>query len=124
MLASLKSFASRIRTAISPRQSDQEFDTELDTHLALLTDENVRRGMTPEVARREARIAPGWHHAAHGNQPRTSWPAHAGNPRARRSIRGSHAPQESRLHRQSRFSRSLSESAQTPPSSASSTPRF
>jgi predicted permease len=56
MLASLKSFVSRIRTAASPRQIDQDFHTELDTHLALLADENIRRGMAPDAARRAARL--------------------------------------------------------------------
>jgi putative ABC transport system permease protein len=54
MLAAIKVLASRIRSAVSPRQIDQDFHTELDAHLDLLTDENVRRGMSPESARREA----------------------------------------------------------------------
>jgi predicted permease len=56
MLGTLKALVSRIRTAVSPREVDQDFQTELDAHLDLLTDENIRRGMTPEHARREARI--------------------------------------------------------------------
>ena len=35
---------------------DQDFANELDSHLEMLTDENIRRGMTPEEARRAARI--------------------------------------------------------------------
>src|SRR6185369_8852060 len=56
MFATLRVLASRIRTAVSTRQVDQDFHSELDAHLDLLTDENVRRGMTPENARRAARI--------------------------------------------------------------------
>ena len=56
MFATFKALGSRIRTAVSPRQVDQDFHAELDAHLDLLTHENVRRGMTPENARRAARI--------------------------------------------------------------------
>jgi putative ABC transport system permease protein len=48
--------ASRIRVWLSPGHTDQEFEHELETHLEMLTDDNVRRGMAPEEARRAARI--------------------------------------------------------------------
>ena len=56
MLAWIRALASRMRTSLSPRQIDQEFEHELDAHLDMLADENVRRGMSPEEARRAARI--------------------------------------------------------------------
>jgi predicted permease len=56
MFAWIRALASRTRTWLSPRQVEQEFEHELETHLSMLTDENVRRGMTPEAARRAARI--------------------------------------------------------------------
>ena len=56
MFAWITTLASRIRTWLSPRRADQEFAHELQTHLDMLTDENVRRGMPPEEARRAARI--------------------------------------------------------------------
>jgi len=56
MFAWIRTLASRTRTLFSPRQVDQDFEHELETHLDLLTDENVHRGMTPEEARRAARI--------------------------------------------------------------------
>ena len=37
-------------------ESDQEFERELASHLEMLTEENVRRGMSPEEAQRAARI--------------------------------------------------------------------
>jgi putative ABC transport system permease protein len=46
----------RTRTWLSPRAVDQDFANELDAHLDMLTDENIRRGMPPEEARRAARI--------------------------------------------------------------------
>jgi hypothetical protein len=56
MLAWIRALASRTRASFSPRQLDQEFEHELDAHLDMLADENVRRGMSPEEARRAARI--------------------------------------------------------------------
>jgi predicted permease len=56
MLAWIRAWASRTRASLSPRQLNQEFEHELDAHLDMLADENVRRGMSPEEARRAARI--------------------------------------------------------------------
>jgi predicted permease len=49
-------FASRTRAWVSPHQVDREFEHELDDHLAMLTEENLSRGMAPEKAKRAARI--------------------------------------------------------------------
>ena len=56
MFAWIQALASRTRAWLSPRQLDQEFGQELEVHLDLLADENVRRGMAPEEARRNARM--------------------------------------------------------------------
>jgi len=56
MLAWLRALASRTRAWLSPRQVDQDFAHELEAHLEMLTDENIRRDMAPEQARRAARI--------------------------------------------------------------------
>ncbi|MGC1616875.1 MAG: ABC transporter permease, partial [Candidatus Acidiferrum sp.] len=56
MFAWIRTLASRARTLLSARQVDRDFERELETHLDLLTEENVRRGMRPEEARRVARI--------------------------------------------------------------------
>ncbi len=56
MFAFLKSIASRFRAQASPDATDREFQHELDAHLELATQENIRRGMTPEEAARAARI--------------------------------------------------------------------
>jgi len=55
----LKILVSRIRALARKRRLDREFDEELESHLALLTEENIRRGMTPEEARRAARVSLG-----------------------------------------------------------------
>jgi len=52
----LKALASRIRGLFSIRHLDEDFQRELDSHLALLTEENIRRGLTPEEARRAAQL--------------------------------------------------------------------
>jgi len=52
----LRVLASRIRALIRRRSDDREFARELDAHLALLTEENIRRGMTPQEAHRAARV--------------------------------------------------------------------
>lgn len=56
MFAWIKSIASRIRTWRSPADVDQEFSSELESHLEMLTNENIRRGMSCEEAKRAARI--------------------------------------------------------------------
>src|SRR5580704_755680 len=48
--------ASRVRAMLSKGRLDQDFERELDAHLSLLTEENIRRGMGPEEARRAARV--------------------------------------------------------------------
>src|SRR6266481_3380536 len=54
MFAWIRTLASRTLAWLSPRHVDQDFDHELQTHLEMLTDENVRRGMAPEEAKRAA----------------------------------------------------------------------
>src|SRR4051812_17503777 len=56
MLETLKAFAARVRTSWSPARVDRDFDAELASHLEMLTNENLRRGMTPEAATRAARV--------------------------------------------------------------------
>src|SRR5713226_3002954 len=56
MFAWIRALGSRTRTWLSPRQVDQDFEHELETHLAMLTEENVRRGMAPDEAKRAARV--------------------------------------------------------------------
>jgi predicted permease len=56
MFSWLSAWASRIRGLLARRGVDRDFEQELDAHLALLMDENVRRGMTLEEARRAAHV--------------------------------------------------------------------
>lgn len=56
MSESLRALFSRLRAFLFKTPLDQEFDEELATHIALLTEENMGSGMTPEEARRAALI--------------------------------------------------------------------
>jgi hypothetical protein len=56
MWTRMRVFASRVLGWLRGASREQDFDTELETHLALLTDEYVRNGMTTEEAARAARV--------------------------------------------------------------------
>jgi putative ABC transport system permease protein len=56
MFGWLRALASRIRWLFSSHDQDKEFTQELDDHLAMSTEENVRRGMPWEEANRAARL--------------------------------------------------------------------
>jgi predicted permease len=56
MFDRLRVLACRIRGWLNLGQLDQDFEQELEAHLALLTEENIRRGLPPEEARRDARL--------------------------------------------------------------------
>ena len=54
MRARLFVLLSRIRAVFTGGRLDDDFDQEVASHLAMATEENVRRGMTPDEARRAA----------------------------------------------------------------------
>jgi predicted permease len=56
MRARLYRLLSRIRDFLRPAASEAEFDEELESHLAMAEEEKIRRGLTPQQARREARL--------------------------------------------------------------------
>jgi predicted permease len=56
MFARLKTLVAKTRTELSGRAAGREFDEELNGHLEMLAEENIRRGMSPDEARRAARI--------------------------------------------------------------------
>jgi predicted permease len=47
----MRTLISRLRAKFSKRRLDQDFDAELESHVFMLTDENLRRGMAPDEAR-------------------------------------------------------------------------
>lgn len=54
MWTRLVELMARVRAVITGRTLDRDFDEELESHLTMLTDDNVRRGMAYEEARRAA----------------------------------------------------------------------
>jgi putative ABC transport system permease protein len=54
MISRLFELAARLRSLFSKSHLDRQFDEELETHIAFLTEDNIARGMTPEAARRDA----------------------------------------------------------------------
>ena len=51
---SLRAWFQRLAGFFGKRKRDAEFSTELESHVQLHIEENLRRGMTPEAARRDA----------------------------------------------------------------------
>ncbi len=58
-MRSLLAWWRRALALIGGRSRAGQFDAELESHLELHIDENLRRGMTPEAARRDALVALG-----------------------------------------------------------------
>jgi hypothetical protein len=59
MLTALKLMAARLRAFFTRDGLDRDFEQELETHIAMLTEDNIQRGMTPDEARRAALIRVG-----------------------------------------------------------------
>ncbi|MGB6074957.1 MAG: ABC transporter permease [Candidatus Acidiferrales bacterium] len=55
----LRQIGFRVRGVLGKRHSDRALDEELQTHLVLLIEQNMERGMSPEAARREAKLSLG-----------------------------------------------------------------
>lgn len=55
-MRSLKRFFARIRNFTIGRRGDDRLREEMDQHIAMQTDENIRTGMPPAEARRQARL--------------------------------------------------------------------
>lgn len=53
-MSSLRRWGVRAKSLFGQARRDRDFDAELDTHLQLHIDDNLRRGLSPEQARRDA----------------------------------------------------------------------
>lgn len=56
MFGRMKLLGAQIRGWFSIRRVEEDFSQELEEHLAMLTEENIRRGMTLDEAKRAARV--------------------------------------------------------------------
>jgi len=59
MWSNLQRWVARVRAFFSASALDGELDEELKSHAAMLTDENIRKGMSPDEARRDALVRMG-----------------------------------------------------------------
>src|SRR3954469_22746059 len=59
MFTILTLIAARLRALFRRDDLDRDFEQELASHVAMLTDDNIQRGMMPEEARRAALIRVG-----------------------------------------------------------------
>jgi len=59
VIAGLSRFIARLRAVFTKRALDEDLNEELAHHLELLTEDNLKAGMAPEEARRQACIAMG-----------------------------------------------------------------
>lgn len=57
MFSGLRTIVSRVCGFFSARRLDADFQQELAAHLAMLEEENLRRRLAPDEARRQARLA-------------------------------------------------------------------
>ncbi len=76
MIFRLRAFASRLRGFFAIRKLDGDFEQELESHLDLLTEENIRAGMSPREAERAARIelgSPAQLRESHHDQRTLPW---------------------------------------------------
>jgi hypothetical protein len=53
----LRTFFSRLRSHLRRDKTEREMDDEMRFHLEMITEEHLRRGMSAEEARREARLS-------------------------------------------------------------------
>jgi predicted permease len=59
MLGALREQCARLRALFRTSDLDRDFEEELQSHVVMLTEDNLRRGLTPEEARRAALIRVG-----------------------------------------------------------------
>ena len=55
-MRTLNRFFTRLLNFTSMRRGDERLREEIESHIAIQTEENIRAGMTPEEARRQARL--------------------------------------------------------------------
>ena len=79
-------------------RKDREFQEELESHVQMHIEDNLRLGMTPEEARGQTMIQLGGIEFHKGSLPRAAQSSTAGNGSARLLFRRAPAAQESLIH--------------------------
>src|SRR6266851_8097416 len=94
----LRAWWLRLVGSFRQERPEQELAEELRSHLRLHMDENMRAGMSPEQARRDALLKLGGVEATKGALPRAPRPAVARNISSGRALCLAHAAEKSRIH--------------------------
>ena len=56
MMAALRHFVARLRALVRGSDLDRDFSQELNSHLEMMVEDNIRRGLSPAEARRQANL--------------------------------------------------------------------
>jgi hypothetical protein len=56
MPAAIRHLAARIRALFTGATDDRDFAQELESHVEMMTEDNLRRGLSPAEARRQAAL--------------------------------------------------------------------
>ena len=87
----LRRFLIRLSNFATRRSADQRLREEIAEHLAFQTEENLRAGMSPAEARRQAALKLGAAEAIREQPPRRAKPSLHRESALRPAVRGSHA---------------------------------
>ena len=93
----LRRFLIRLSNFATRQSADQRLQEEIAEHLAFQTEENMRAGMSPAEARRQAALKLGRGSGDPGKSPRRAKPSVLRESGARPAVRGSHAGEISRI---------------------------
>lgn len=97
-MRTLRAWMLRITGLFGKRRRDRELSAEIESNLDLHIQDNLRAGMTPREARRQALIKLGGGRVSERKLPRTPWPPLPGNDVAGHSLRIPHAAQIAGIH--------------------------
>ena len=98
----LRAALARIAGLFTGHRADDDLRDELQAHLEMETAENIRRGMHPDAARRQALLASGGLTAGRRGGPRSARTALAREHRRRHQVRAPRAAPQPRVHRRRR----------------------
>ena len=72
MIRTLRRTWKRLLGSLSTERRESDLAEELESHIQLLTEDNMRRGVPPEEARRRARLQFGGDRIGKGELPRSA----------------------------------------------------
>ena len=93
----LRELILRFGGLFNKQRKDRELEEEIESHLQMHIEDNLRLGMTPEEARRQTMIQVGRDRVHEGGLPRPTRISCAGDAMAGHSLRPADAAKEPRL---------------------------